>query len=106
MKVGKATAKSVVAAVAIVVSVAVGASGAGATERSSRAAISAPKWDKRVARYARFVERHRKLKFDHPVPVKFLADAAFVTAYQPNDPKISEQDRADAERTAGQLRAL
>ena len=52
------------------------------------------------------MERHRKLKFDHPVPVKFLADAAFVKAYQPDDAKISEQDRADAERDGGQLRAL
>ena len=85
MNVGKATAKSVAAAVAIVVLVAVGASGAGATERLSRAAVSAPKWDKRVARYVRFVERDRKLKFEYPVPVKFLADAAFVKAYLPDD---------------------
>ncbi len=106
MDIGRATAKSVAAAVAVVVLVAVGASGVGATERSSRAAVSAPKWDERVVRYVRFVERHRKLKFDYPVPVKFLADAAFVKAYQPDDAKISEQDRADAERSAGQLRAL
>ena len=97
MNVGKATAQSVAAAVAIVVLVTVGASGAGATERSSRAAVSAPKWDP-VVRYVRFVERHRKLEFDYPVPVKFLADAAFVKAYQRDDPKITKRDRADADR--------
>ena len=56
--------------------------------------------------YVRFVERHRKLKFDHPVPVKFLADAAFVKAYQGDDPKISERIGRTSERAAGQLRAL
>jgi hypothetical protein len=74
---------------------------------SAGAATSPPaKWDRRVAKYVRFVERHRKLTFDHPVPVKFLADKAFVKAYQGDDPKVSKHDRADAERYAGQLRAL
>ncbi len=59
-----------------------------------------------MTKYVRFVERHRKLTFDHPVPVKFLAGKAFVKAYQGDDPKVSKQDRADAERYAGQLRAL
>ena len=57
-------------------------------------------------KYVRFVERHRKLEFEHPVPVKFLDDDAFVKAYQRDDPKITKEDRADAERSAGQLRAL
>ena len=71
------------------------------------AAASPPaKWDPRVTKYVRFVERHRKLTFDHPVPVKFLAGKAFVKAYQGDDPKVSKHDRADAERYAGQLRAL
>ena len=74
---------------------------------SAGAAASPPaKWDPRVTKYVRFVERHRKLTFDHPVPVKFLADKAFVKAYQGDDPKVSKHDRADAERYAGQLRAL
>ena len=64
------------------------------------------KWDPRVTKYVRFVERHRKLKFEHPVPVKFLGDAAFVKAYQGDDPKITKRDRADADRIAGQLRAF
>ena len=74
---------------------------------SAGAAASPPaKWDPRVTKYVRFVERHRKLTFDHPVPVKFLAGKAFVKAYQGDDPKVSKHDRADAERYAGQLRAL
>jgi hypothetical protein len=74
---------------------------------SAGAADSPPaKWDPRVAKFVRFVERHRKLTFDHPVPVKFLAGKAFVKAYQGDDPKISKRDRAEAERYAGQLRAL
>ena len=63
-------------------------------------------WDPRVTKYVRFVERHRKLEFEHPVPVKFLADAAFVKAYQGDDPKITKRDRAEAEQFAGQLRAF
>ena len=58
-----------------------------------------------MTKYVRFVERHRKLTFDHPVPVKFLAGKAFVKAYQ-GDPEVTKQDRAEAEGYAGQLRAL
>jgi hypothetical protein len=95
-----------VAAVAVAASVAVGAPRAGATTPSSRAATAAPKWDSRVVEYVRFVERHRKLEFAHPVRVKFLGDAAFVKAYQGNEAKVSARERAGAERAAGQLRAL
>ena len=78
-----------------------------AVAASAGAATSPPaKWDPRVTKYVRFVERHRKLTFDHPVPVKFLADKAFVKAYQGDNPKVSKRDRAEAERYAGQLRAL
>ena len=94
------------AAGAIVVSVAVGAPGVGATERARGAGHATREWDSRVVPYVRFVEEHRKLRFDHPVPVKFLADADFVKVYQGNEAKISERDRAEAERAAGQLRAL
>jgi hypothetical protein len=64
------------------------------------------RWDPRVTKYVQFVEKHRKLEFEHPVPVKFLADKAFVKALQGDDAKSTKQDRADAERYAGQLRAL
>ena len=63
-------------------------------------------WDPRVTKYVRFVEQHRKLRFEHPVAVEFLDDGAFVKAYQRDDPKVTKRDRAEAERAAGQLRAL
>ena len=77
----------------------------GLTTRNADAATPS-KWDSHVTRYVRFVERHRKLEFEHPVPVRFLDDAAFVKAFRRDDPKITKQDRAAAERSAGQLRAL
>jgi len=77
---------------------------------AARPAAADPKspehWDPRVTKYVRFVEQHRKLEFEHPVPVKFLSDAAFVKEFQRGDSKITKQDRQDAERVAGQLRAV
>jgi hypothetical protein len=70
------------------------------------AATPPAKWDARVTKYVQFVEKHRKLEFDHPVPVQFLADKAFVKALQGDDKKATKQERAAAERFAGQLRAL
>ena len=67
----------------------VGASLVGAVPAT--AATQPPaKWDPRVTKYVRFVEQHRKLEFEHPVPVKFLDDDAFVKAYQGDDPKITK----------------
>jgi hypothetical protein len=63
-------------------------------------------WDPRVEQYVKFVEQHRDLEFDHPVTVKFLDDEAFVKAYQGDDPDVTKADRREAERIAGQLRAL
>jgi hypothetical protein len=74
--------------------------------RPVAAATQPTRWDPRVTKYVQFVEQHRKLEFEHPVPVKFLADRAFVKALQGDDAKTTKQDRAAAERYAGQLRAL
>jgi hypothetical protein len=73
---------------------------------ASPAAAAPSKWDPRVEKYVRFVEKHRKLKFDHPVRVEFLGDAAFVKAFQRDDPEITKKDRAEAARIAGELRAV
>jgi len=79
----------------------------GVAARPADAKPASPeRWDPRVTKYVSFVEKHRKLKFDHPVRVEFLADAAFVKAYQRDDPKITKQDRVEAERIAGELRAV
>jgi hypothetical protein len=77
---------------------------------ATRPAAADPKapahWDPRVTKYVKFVERHRKLEFEHPVPVKFLSDAAFVKEFQRGNTKITKQDRQEAERVAGELRAV
>ncbi len=90
---------------ALVVVAVVGSTCVGAVPASAATKVPA-KWDPRVVRYVRFVEKHRKLDFEHPVPVKFLADKAFVKAYQGDDPKVTKRDRAEADRVAGQLRAF
>jgi hypothetical protein len=79
----------------------------GLAARPAAAATTSPEhWDPRVTKYVRFVERHRKLEFEHPVRVKFLSDAAFVKEFQRGDAKITKQDRQEAERVAGELRAV
>jgi hypothetical protein len=79
----------------------------GLAARPAAAAGTSPEhWDPRVKKYVRFVERHRKLEFDHPVRVEFLSDAAFVKEFQRDDPKITKHDRQEAERIAGELRAV
>jgi hypothetical protein len=77
-----------------------------ATGRAAAKPSAPDHWDPRVEKYVEFVEKHRKLEFDHPVRVEFLDDAAFVRAYQGDDPKVTKEDRRDAEQIAGQLRAL
>ena len=88
-----------------VVALVLGSLGVAARPAGAKPA-SPERWDPRVTKYVSFVEQHRKLKFDHPVRVEFLADAAFVKAYQRDDPKITKQDRVEAERIAGELRAV
>ena len=51
------------------------------------------------------MEKDRDLKFEHPVAVAFLDDAAFVKALNEGD-EPTKQDRIDAEHDAAQLRAV
>ena len=62
-------------------------------------------WDPRVAPIAAFDEAHRNLKFRHPVPVVFLPDAEFAKKASGTGP-VTAADRADAQHTVEQLRAL
>jgi hypothetical protein len=90
-----------------IVALVVGSLGLAAAPAAAAKEPSIPdEWDPRVEQYVEFVEEHRKLEFDHPVTVKFLDDEAFVKAYQADDPEITKEDRREAERIAGQLRAL
>lgn len=78
--------------------VGVGASAAGAG--------NPPKWDKRVADLADFVERERGLDFKHPVPVRFLTERQFTKEYAADEGDLTAQDQRDLEQAAGLLRAV
>lgn len=84
---------------------AVGVAPAGA-ERGSAAPVAAKdpaRWDPRVRGLVRFVERERKLSFDHPIDVEFLDDPEFVDALAVEE---TAQDRKLARLYAGDLHAL
>ncbi|MFN8026475.1 MAG: DUF6782 family putative metallopeptidase [Acidimicrobiia bacterium] len=62
-------------------------------------------WDPRIREFVKFAEKDRGLKFDHPVAVRFLDDAAFVKALNAGD-EPTRADRKQAEHDAAQLRAV
>jgi len=88
-----------VACVAVIVSV------------SASAVVAVParattdEWDSRIKPIADAVAKLRGLEFEHPVPVKFLSDAAFDKKVSV-DEKLSKKDRADIEHSEGQFRAI
>ena len=63
-------------------------------------------WDPRVADLAAFVERARGLSFDHPVRVDFLSPAAYTAAVTTDGEDLGEEERAELDVQAAQLRAL
>ncbi len=64
-------------------------------------------WDPRVEEYVAFVERTTGERFEHPVDVEFLTEEAFVADITgAEEPEPSAEDRADADRYEGILRAL
>jgi hypothetical protein len=63
-------------------------------------------WDPRVADLAAFVEHARGLRFDHPVEVDFLSPAAYTKASTKGTASLQDEDRAQLDRSVGQLRAL
>lgn len=63
-------------------------------------------WDLRVLPIAKEVEKLRGLKFEHPVPVDFLSDAAFRKKVGVDHSKLSAADKQDITRSQGQLRAV
>src|SRR4051794_37308328 len=62
-------------------------------------------WDPRIADLARFVEKHRGLRYDHPVRAEFLSDKAF-RARVTNDDELSAEDEASIHHYEGLFRAL
>ncbi|MCJ7436392.1 MAG: hypothetical protein MUP97_01340 [Acidimicrobiia bacterium] len=74
---------------------------------AARAAKAPPaKWDPRILELVRFVEKSRGLEFEHPIPVEFLADAAFEKEVVSDDTDLTKADRALGRRYSGDLRAL
>ncbi|HEU5302687.1 MAG TPA: hypothetical protein VFW06_10665 [Acidimicrobiia bacterium] len=83
----------------------VGVAPAGAERASAvpAAAENPARWDPRVRELVRFVERERKLSFDHPIDVEFLDDPEFVDALAVEE---TAQDRKLDRLYAGDLHAL
>jgi hypothetical protein len=63
------------------------------------------KWDTRLAPIAARDEAIRGLDYEHPVPVRFLGEAAFKKLVGDNS-GITDADRAEIRRQAGTFRAL
>lgn len=63
-------------------------------------------WDPRIEPIAHQVEELRGLKFDHPVAVEFLDDAAFEKKVAVDKGKLTPQDKQEIERAQSQLRAV
>jgi len=63
-------------------------------------------WDHRIAPYARIAARERGLQFTHPVPVRFLAPAAFAKSVKSEDQQTTKSDRREMEQATGLLRAF
>jgi hypothetical protein len=63
-------------------------------------------WDPRVQPVAKDVEKLRGLRFEHPVPVDFLTDAAFRERIASRADDLSEGELADVRRSEAELRAV
>ncbi len=63
-------------------------------------------WDARIRPIAAKVERLRGLKFDHPVEVDFLSEAAFEKKVAVDKGKLTKQDKQEIETAQSQLRAV
>ena len=80
----------------------VGVGPAAAARRSSTPAS----WDSRIKPIAEEVEKLRDLDFEHPVAAEFLDDAKFEKRVQVDKGKLTKSDKADIERSQGQLRSV
>jgi hypothetical protein len=67
---------------------------------------STPDWDPRIAPIAKSVEKIRGLRFDHPVPVRFLSDKAFRKEVTADEADLTKRDKREIRRATESLRAL
>ncbi len=63
-------------------------------------------WDPRVATLASFVEDARHLRFDHPVAIEFLTEAAYKARASAEGGELSDDEKKEVEVFQGQARAL
>lgn len=63
-------------------------------------------WDARVLPYVKIVQKERELTFLHPVPVRFLSDAAFEKTVTADEGKLDKDERKEIDQYTGLLRAL
>jgi hypothetical protein len=82
----------------LVVAVVAGAAPAGAARPPAE-------WDTRLVPIVQQVERLRGLSFEHPVAVRFLADAAFTEKVTVDRGELTDSDAKQFERTEASLRA-
>lgn len=94
------------AVVGLVMSMAVAGAGVAAAFAYEEGPSYPRAWDPRVADLADFVEDERDLRFEHPVYVDFLDDAAFDELVTTDASTLADQDREDAQRFVGIYRAL
>ena len=85
----------------LMISAALTSASAGAAERTAK-----PTWDPRVLPVAKEVEKLRGLKFEQPVPVDFLTDAAFRERIAASVDHLTEGEQADVRRSEAGLRAI
>lgn len=100
---GRRCGAAALVAVVVLASVLVGVLAVGPAGASDRPPT---KWDPRVREFVRFVEKTRRLEFDHPITVEFLDDAAFRERVVRDDADLTKEDRALNRRYSGDLYAL
>jgi hypothetical protein len=92
-------------AIGIAIAVVVAGAGVPAALLLGRKSKYPKHWDARVRDLVGFVERERDLRFEHPVKVEFLSDAAFRRAVTAHD-ALTAEDRAELESFEAVLRAV
>jgi hypothetical protein len=74
--------------------------------RGSHGPSHPAQWDDRVADLAKFAERHRGLKFKHPVTVDFLSDDEYGQRARSDPNELTDEDKKQLQNEEGELRAL
>lgn len=63
-------------------------------------------WDPRITPYVKAVEKHRGLRFLHPVTVRFVAGKDFEKNVTADEKDLDKDDRKEIEQQTGLLRAV